>query len=88
MTIKTTREHLSKILEDMPADALEEVARYAEFVRYKLANPAPRPPRGSKRKKHPAAGIWADRAEITDSAAYSLALRHTIETQQDGTLPH
>jgi hypothetical protein len=88
MTIKSTREHLSRILEGMPAEALEDVARYAEFVRYKLKNATPQSPKRGKRKKHPAAGIWADRAEITDSAAYSLTLRHKIETRQDGTLPH
>ena len=88
MAIKSTREHLTKILEGLPAEALEDVARYAEFVRYKLTNPMSRPPRGSRRKRHPAAGIWADRSEITDSAAFSLELRRKVETRQDGTLSH
>jgi hypothetical protein len=87
MALKSTREQLAKILEGLPAEALEDLARYADFLRYKLASQKPQSPKGNKRKKHPAAGIWADRTDIIDTATYTLELRRSIEDRQDGALP-
>jgi hypothetical protein len=84
--MKSTREQLVKILDGLPAEALEDIAKYADYWRYKLAHQKPTTSKATKRKKHPAAGIWADRTDIADSATYSLELRRRIEAKQDGAL--
>ena len=86
MALKSTREQLSKILEGLPSEALEDIAKYADYWRFKLPRQEPNGKKANKRRKHPAAGIWADRKDITDSGAYSLELRRKIEARQDGAL--
>jgi hypothetical protein len=88
MALKTDRDQLARILEGLPAEALEDIAKYADYWRFKLARQKPNGQKAPKRRKHPAAGIWADRTDITDSGAYSLELRRLIEAKQDGALPH
>lgn len=39
--------------------------------------------RGTEDSGHPAFGIWADRAELTDSAAYARELRRQVESRGD-----
>lgn len=86
MTLKPTREKLAKMLDGLPVEALEDIAKYAEYWRFKLARQKPTVQKALKRRKHPAAGIWADRADVVDSGRYSLELRHMIEAKQDGKL--
>ena len=38
--------------------------------------------RASRKSKHPAFGIWADRDDITDSAAFSEELRKSLQCQR------
>ncbi len=71
MALKSTREQLTKLLEGLPAEALEDIARYADYWRYKLARQKPSAPKSTKRKKHPAAGIWADSKKILRTQVFT-----------------
>ncbi len=46
--------------------------------------PAKTPKRRTRRKTHPAFGVWAHRKDITDSARYAAQLRRQIEGRLDG----
>ena len=39
--------------------------------------------RARRKTAHPAFGIWADRTDITDSAAFASQLRQQIQNQKD-----
>jgi hypothetical protein len=88
MELKSAREELLRKLEGLPAEALVDIARYADYWQYKLSRKKPNGKRTTRRQTHPAEGIWADRKDITDSGSFSLELRRMIEARQDGTLPH
>lgn len=46
--------------------------------------PAKAPKRRSRRKTHPAFGIWARRKDIADSSKYAAQLRRQVEGRADG----
>ena len=76
VTIREQRARLSLLIDSLPADAIDEVVTFVEYLQYKAA---PKPPARKKKKVEFAAfGMWKDRTDITDSAKYSLELRRNM----------
>ncbi|CAG0927143.1 hypothetical protein TFLX_00382 [Thermoflexales bacterium] len=68
-----------KLIVDIPA----EIVPGAVEVILLQDKPA-KPVKSSSRKvKHPAFGIWADRDDITDSAEFAAELRAKVEQRRD-----
>ena len=78
----TTRETVMQKLTGLPPEGLAEVARFIDFLEFRSR---PRRSAAATRKRaHPAFGIWADHSEIKDPVEFTQVLRHRIETRQDG----
>ncbi len=75
-----TKDFILRQLETLPPDGLVEVAQFIEFLQFQAKQPARRV---STTRKHVSFGIWADRPEVQDPAAFSQNLRLKIERRQD-----
>ncbi|PKO23153.1 MAG: hypothetical protein CVU38_05530 [Chloroflexi bacterium HGW-Chloroflexi-1] len=77
-----TRETIIQKVAGLPPDGLAAVMRFIESWEHKV-----RPPVSVQMLaagEHPAFGLWADRTDIQDSAAFAQQLRRTIEGRRDG----
>lgn len=68
-----------ELIIDIPAD----VAPGAVEVILLQDGPSKAVKRVSRKAKHPAFGLWADRADIADSAVFAAELREKIEQRRD-----
>jgi hypothetical protein len=76
------RETIIRKVAGLPPDGLAAVMRFIESWELKA-----RPSTGEqilRAGEHPAFGLWADRTDIQDSAAFAHQLRRTIEERRDG----
>jgi len=62
----------------LSTDGLVEVAQFIEFLQFRGQNSLKALASG----KHAAFGIWADRPEAKDPAAFALKLRQDMEKRQ------
>lgn len=74
-----TKETVYRQLENLPPDGLLEVAQFIEFLQYQARQPTAQDVSG----EHIAFGIWADRPEVNDAAAFAEQLRQQVEKRQD-----
>lgn len=78
LTQPVTKDFILSQLEKLPPDELVEVAQFIEFLQFQASQPAR--PRSASRK-HVAFGLWADRPEAQDPAAYAQKLREQMENR-------
>lgn len=77
-----TRETIMQKVAGLPPDGLIAVMRFIESWELKVWPPAS--VQTLRAGEHPAFGIWADRTDIQDSAAFAQQLRRMIEGRRDG----
>ncbi len=77
-----TRETIIQKVAGLPPDGLAAVMRFIESWELKVRPPASVPT--LRAGEHPAFGLWADRTDIQDPAAFAQQLRRTIEERRDG----
>ena len=75
-----TKDSILRELDKLSPDGLQEVAQFIEFVQFQAQKPLKQP---KASRKHSAFGIWADRPEAQDPAAFAQTLREKIEKRQD-----
>ena len=83
MTIEApvTSDTLVEKLKALPPESLAEVERFIEFLEFKTQSPVGSP--SDSRARHPAFGLWADRAETQDAVTFTSTLRRNIEERRD-----
>jgi hypothetical protein len=77
---------LSK-LADMPPESLVEIYEFIDFIKHKPIMQTAAEPIQPRISVHPAYGIWADRANLGETAEFARHLRRNIEERTDGQLP-
>jgi hypothetical protein len=80
LTQSVTKDTIIRQLDKLPPDSLPEVAQFIEFLQFQARRPVRRRAAG----KRSAFGIWADRVETEDPAAFAEELRRKVEKRQDG----
>jgi len=76
-----TSDTLVDKLKALPPESLAEVVRFIEFLEFKTQWSVSAP--SESRAKHPAFGLWADRAEVQNGVTFTSALRQNIEARRD-----
>ncbi len=77
---QVTKDFIVRQLDKLSPDGLQEVAQFIEFVQFQAEKPLKR---SKASRKHSAFGLWANRPEAQDPAAFARTLRENIEKRQD-----
>jgi hypothetical protein len=76
-----TKEDIVRKLDHTPAESLEEVDLFLDFIRYKASLTSAS--NSAMPAEHPAFGLWADRSDISSTVEHAGKLRRDVEERKD-----